>query len=529
MRIGLLMRRTVYNNTSKGIQRSIDLANPGDTIVIEAGHCDLKSTITVDKDGLSIIAEGAEFEFSGGGPAVSVKAQYVKLVGLKIKLKYGSSSEGTVGIGASTGNSVAHHISVRECYVEGFERGYVVRRTFYGGFYDCAALKCTERGFSIEDLAIANAFFNCHVEGAAVCKYGFYANGIPNEIAAGQTVFGGVFEGNTVSQICLQDHSDEFRFHSAHLEPFAEIKLTGTLAFDRSNLVKGNETKFIKELIAGQMIKLDVDGSEKQARIESISDDTNLVLSEPYAGTVGIGSASVQACHIHVNGCDTSVFYDMHYGVGGSPVYSAATYIESGDHNRVMQGRLASQVIVGAGANFTKIDAVDLPPTGIEDRGSYTELINHDPFLTMKRYIKGGANVGYSLDVGSSDTVIDSEKNISMSLAVGGKRTVTSDREKTKIGNALVVSSKDYADDASPSVAGVNAIYVNPSGPLTITDLSDGVPGQTVTILSTSGAGFITIRGEKIILSAKVAAPSNGFAITLMNQSGYWWEISRNR
>jgi len=85
--------------------------------------------------------------------------------------------------------------------------------------------------------------------------------------------------------------------------------LTGSITFTNGSTDVTGESgvsKFTSEIVSGDLIKLDADGTWSQ--VLSVTDDENLVLTENYIGTGGTGASTVEFANIYYTDNDINTF-----------------------------------------------------------------------------------------------------------------------------------------------------------------------------------------------------------------------------
>lgn len=115
-------------------------ARSADVVVITPGtYQNVSSTLTCNKTGVSIWAYGVAVDYTGEGNAVSLESNYCRLFGLKLtrSMAPGATVGLSVGVPSASDSSLtAHHSTIRDVEVTGFDQGIKLQLSFYVSFHD---------------------------------------------------------------------------------------------------------------------------------------------------------------------------------------------------------------------------------------------------------------------------------------------------------------------------------------------------------------------------------------------------------
>lgn len=149
--------------------------------------------------------------------------------------------------------------------------------------------------------------------------------------------------------------------------------LTGTLTFTNgSTAVSAVGGAFTTELEPGDFIKLDSDNNTKFARVNSVTDNNNLVLVDGYTGTSGSGSASKADPWALVT-VVTATQLTLAWNYAGAGGVGVAGSVSNPDELVVLVNDLNSQTVtfvpfdfstLGAGTAIEVRDRIDIDLTG---------------------------------------------------------------------------------------------------------------------------------------------------------------------
>lgn len=343
----------------------------GGTLVIPPGSY-LSSLALAPAAGVRISGYGATYLYSGAGNALQLGVNYGSAEGLKLQK---SGAPGTsVGLAVGTAALTGHHSSVRDLQITGFNDGVVCQLSFYCTFSGVDSFGNIARNWRFTNTAISNDLFNCRGRGVGVSLVGIQLDDTTTNVSDIR-LFGGTFEGNLVQQMDIIG-ADLVSVFGGHYETNAPTALTGVVTMTNgSTAVSGAGTLFTTELKVGQYVRLNADGNQFAARVQSITDNLNLVLSATYRGTGGAGAATGSAGLFRItSGVGSSLkcaFFNPELGTasGGPPAY----FIQNASDVLIRGTDINMPVILGSAAVRTRVEATIITG-GIDDQDTTSQV-----------------------------------------------------------------------------------------------------------------------------------------------------------
>lgn len=159
------------------------------------------------------------------------------------------------------------------------------------------AVTATSRDTDHNDLDVYDALTKLVLDAMATCRLGHNDEEFaPTTVTKDSKAHALVTATEDRSFYMIQIPPDSsFNPLWARLRVSTPESLTGTSTTftNNSSSVTGVNTHFSTEVTAGQYVKLDADGQAYWAKVQSITNDTTMVLVANYAGTGGTGPGSV--------------------------------------------------------------------------------------------------------------------------------------------------------------------------------------------------------------------------------------------
>lgn len=392
------------------IALTITAAGTYGRVLFRAGKTYNHSTTLAPLTGQVWDMQGARLVYTGAGTAVSVLVSSCRLVEPNLSR---SGAVGTsVGLAVGANGTSAHNTIVTGGIITGFYDNVVLQYSFYCKFFGTDCFAATNRNWYVTNLANSNDFFGVGGRGnVGVSQYGTQVDDTTNN-SSNNRWFGGTFEGNLLENFEIRG-ADRCLLSGPHLERIHATSLTGTLSYTNSSTaVTGAGTAFLTEVVAGQYVKANAHATTCWARVESVTDNTNLVLSEAYNGsTLGGAASEVAGGNLRITS-GSGIAYRNHYldpeNATESGTAQIGIYVQNAYYTRITAADIECPIVLGANAVYTTINA-NVPTGGLLDNGSYTACFSDA--ANSRYYIRAGTRKAFDLTTGGVVTKIKTGGN----------------------------------------------------------------------------------------------------------------------